>query len=265
MAIQSQIRWKRGDYIKLGRAVSEFNKTVKKLEQEQGNLGLPELIDYKKLKSEIATRSELNRQLNLLRKIKEPSLQELSTKTEEPMLEWEYQQLRGLARTTIRRAKQEIQTIQAQTPEQRGLMGQARVQELEGSIRSLEKFTKSTGKKLENIKKRLSWFGASDASMKHAIVYRENYYREMEKYKDFEGYDELMEFLDGIKNPINFYDTLNDSGELISDLFYQSVQTYTQARFTAFVNQVTGKEPETRSEKSANTRNQNAYNEFKKE
>ena len=83
--------------------------------------------------------------------------------------------------------------------------------------------------------------------MKHAIVYRENYYREMEKYKDFEGYDELMEFLDGIKNPINFYDTLNDSGELISDLFYQSVQTYTQARFTAFVNQVTGKEPETRS------------------
>ena len=47
MARQSQIRWQRGDYVKLGRAVSDFNKKIQRLEQEQGNLGLPELIDYK--------------------------------------------------------------------------------------------------------------------------------------------------------------------------------------------------------------------------
>lgn len=262
---QNQIRWKRGDYIKLGRAVSEFNKKVKELEQAQGDLGLPELIDYKSLKSNIYTRSELNRQLNLLRKIKEPSMQELTTKTEEPMLEWEYSQLKGLARTTVRRAKQEIQTIQAEEPEVKTLMGKARVQELEASIRSIEKFAEATGKKLENIKTRLQWFGTSDASMKHAIVFRENYYKQMEKYKDFEGYDDLIEFLDGISNPINFYDTLKDSGDLIADLFYQSVQTYTQARFSAFVQQVTGEEPKTKKEKSAYTRNQNLYKEFKKE
>ena len=44
---QSQIKWKQGDYVKLGKAVSEFNKKVNELRNEENKLYLPETIKYK--------------------------------------------------------------------------------------------------------------------------------------------------------------------------------------------------------------------------
>ena len=52
------IKWKKSDFITLGKAVSDFNKTIKKLEKEESNLILPDVIDYKELKSDINTRKE---------------------------------------------------------------------------------------------------------------------------------------------------------------------------------------------------------------
>lgn len=238
MAKDSMIRWRQGDYIKLGRAVSEFNKKVKRLEQEQEALGLPDLIDYQKLKSEIVTRKELNRQLQALRSFKEAGAEELTKQTEEPMTKWEYKQLQSLKRTAVKKAKAEIESLRSYDS---GLMGQARVQELEGSIKSIEQFAKATGKKLLDIKMKLKYFGTSDSSMKHAIIFRENYLKEMEKYSNFRRFDELMDYLYSIKNPLDFYEMLNSKGELVSDLYYQSNQTYSEENFSAFVSEVLGK------------------------
>ena len=43
---QSQIRWKKGDFIKLGKAVSQFNRKINELQSEENKLYLPEIIDY---------------------------------------------------------------------------------------------------------------------------------------------------------------------------------------------------------------------------
>ena len=59
---QSLIRWKKGDYIRLGKAVSDFNKRVKELESIDVDY-LPDLKNYKDIKSEILSRNELNRVL----------------------------------------------------------------------------------------------------------------------------------------------------------------------------------------------------------
>ena len=45
-----QIRWKRGDYISLGKAVSQFNKKINGLKSEENALLLPDEISYSQLK-----------------------------------------------------------------------------------------------------------------------------------------------------------------------------------------------------------------------
>lgn len=67
--MQSQIKWKKGDYIRLGQAVAQFNKTktqVAKLDKDLQKF-LPDSQDFKILKSQIKTRDELNRVIKSLR------------------------------------------------------------------------------------------------------------------------------------------------------------------------------------------------------
>lgn len=46
----SQIRWKHGDYISLGKAVANFNKKINELKTEENALLLPDEISYSELK-----------------------------------------------------------------------------------------------------------------------------------------------------------------------------------------------------------------------
>ena len=57
--MESLIKWKRGDYIKLSKAVSRFNKILNDLDTQADYL--PEEANYKTLRDHIHTRKELNR------------------------------------------------------------------------------------------------------------------------------------------------------------------------------------------------------------
>ena len=46
----NQIRWKRGDYISLGKAVANFNRKINELKTEENALLLPDEISYSELK-----------------------------------------------------------------------------------------------------------------------------------------------------------------------------------------------------------------------
>ena len=45
----SRINWKHGDYISLGRAVSNFNKKIRELQAEENKLYLPDEINKKEI------------------------------------------------------------------------------------------------------------------------------------------------------------------------------------------------------------------------
>lgn len=64
----SQIRWKKGDFITLGKAVSAFNKKRNLLLSEDNKLYFPDEIDYKEVKNNITTRQELNRIIKSLKR-----------------------------------------------------------------------------------------------------------------------------------------------------------------------------------------------------
>lgn len=243
MAKEGMIRWKQSDYIRLGKAVADFNKKVKSLDSVMGSLGLPDLVNYQELKSNIVTRKELNRQIEALRSFKEAGVEQIAEETQEPLTKWEYKQLSQMRDVAVRKAKAELRTLEM--PNVQGIskvqMGSARASQLRASIESLKELETATGRRFQDITARIRYFGAADSSMKHAIVYRENYLREMEKYSSFSRYNELMDYLYSIKNPLDFYTTLNGTNELISDLYYQSNQTYSEEQFSAFVSEVKGK------------------------
>ena len=73
------IRWKKGDYISLGRAVADFNRKIEKLEKTKKKLYLPEKANYENLKENILTRKELDRVINSLKDFKQKGAEKLIT------------------------------------------------------------------------------------------------------------------------------------------------------------------------------------------
>lgn len=92
---QSKIKWQQKDYLSLGRAVANFNKKINKLQSEEKKLYLPELKNYKDIKENIQTRSELNRIINSLKRFSKEGAEDLYvTKAGEQITKWERKELR---------------------------------------------------------------------------------------------------------------------------------------------------------------------------
>ena len=92
---QGKIKWQQKDYLSLGRAVANFNKKINELQSEEKKLYLPELKNYKDIKENIQTRSELNRVINSLKRFSKEGAEDLyTTKAGEQITKWERQELR---------------------------------------------------------------------------------------------------------------------------------------------------------------------------
>ena len=96
MATSTQkIRWQQKDYLSLGRAVANFNKKINELQKQEKKFYLPELKNYKDIKENIHTRSELNRVINSLKRFSKEGAEDLYvTKAGEQITKWERQELR---------------------------------------------------------------------------------------------------------------------------------------------------------------------------
>ena len=64
------LRWQKGDYVRLGRAVAEFNREISKNITEANKLYLPEKVNYNELRDRIQTREGLNAYIQGLKRIK---------------------------------------------------------------------------------------------------------------------------------------------------------------------------------------------------
>ena len=234
---QSEIRWKRGDYIRLGRAVSDFNRKINKLQTEENKLYLPDTISYQNLKENITTRQELNRMVNSLRRFQREDASELyTTQAGEQITKWERRELgiqTGIAKRRLNRELSELNEP-LESGYSRVQMGSMRANQIKAQIRKLNKLENVSGSEFKNLKKSIKTQGTSDFLMKRAITYRDNYIREMKKYSGFENYDKLMDKLNSIKNPIDFYDFVSKN-EITKDLTYQSDQYYAEQEFNVFL------------------------------
>ena len=233
----SRINWKRGDFVSLGRAVAQFNKKINELNREEKKLYLPETINYKEAKENITTRKELNRLINSLRRFQKQGAEDLyKTGAGEEISKWERKELGIQSRIAQTRLKAELKKLNV--PQENGFsrvqMGSIRAREIEAQIKNLKQIETKAGYEFNMLKRRIASQGASDYTMKKAIVFRENYLNEMKKYSHFDNYDKLMNKLQSLTNPISFFNFVSQN-ELAGDITYQSDETYTQEAFNSFV------------------------------
>lgn len=213
--MDSLIRWRKGDYIKLGQAVSRFNKIIDDLDEERDYL--TELKDYKELKEQITSRKELNRVIKSLRRATHENLK--ATKvfdSGEEISKWEFSEINKARRRAFRNLNLEKEVI-LQGRESIG-MGDERLSEIRAIEESFNKLNEKTGSDLKRLISRIMSVGRSDYKLSKDVQFRENFYKALEGISNFKNYDVLKRELDKIKNPSKFYDYVKKSPVLM-DLF----------------------------------------------
>lgn len=215
------IRWTRSDYMKLSSAVRKFNKTIKQLETEENKLQLPELIDYKDIKEKIFTRAELKRRLNALHRFnKETEQQIIKTETGVDITKWEYKELKKEKKRAERRLETRLIEVKEENVGKRIGFKTSEEKEIEATLKSLNKLYSVKGYDFIQLKRRLHkiGIGVKDYDLWRKDIYRQNYYEALKGVKNFKNYKLLKNKLDSIKNPIEFFDYIQQN-DILSDLF----------------------------------------------
>ena len=234
----SQIKWRKGDYISLGKAVSQFNRKINELQKEESRNYLPDTLNYADIKENITTRRELQRVINSLRRFKEEGAEDLyRTQAGEEITKWERRELGIESRTAQIRLTKELKNLY--TPKQgekfsRAQMGSIRVREIEAQLKNLKQIESKKGYQFERLRQRIHNIGTSDYNMRRALTFRNNYINEMKKYSHLKNYEVLKEKMESLSNPVDFYEFVKDK-ELVKDLTYQSDEYYKQAEFNEFL------------------------------
>lgn len=213
----NMIRWKRGDYIKLSKAVNKFNKQVNELKAE-GYDYLPETKSYQSLKENIYTRKELNRIVNSMKKFSIETAKKVELEGTD-LTKWEYREIK-LARNRARRYLEgKLEEQQRNNPYAKYGIETKEIEATRNTIKSLDKLETQKGKfEVKRLIRRIKNLGSYDAEMKRASQYRENYMKALEQMSNYDNYDLLKDKLDSIQNPEDFYEFINKSDQL-SDLF----------------------------------------------
>lgn len=204
MAKQYNIRWNRSDIGKLSSAVSRFNKTIKKLESAESDLVLPDVVDYKELKSGITTRQELNRMIGSLRRFTNPAKQKaIKLDSGIEITAWEYTELKAERRRAEKRLTGELFGLEATLG-----TGNKRINEIRGTIASLQKLETATGEDFKRIRERIKVQGTSDFNRKKAKTFQDNF---IKAFKGM-GRKEIVEYAQKFKDPEEFWNAIKDSG-----------------------------------------------------
>lgn len=233
---QSQIRWKHGDYVKLGRAVSEYNKTINEHRNLENSLYLPETITYSDLKENIATRKEFNRILSSLKRIKNKNAFDLITlEGGQTITHYQEMETDRLLYNIIDRLSDEMTTLY--TPDKSGFskaqMGAHRVKEITSTIGSVTKYKQLKGFEFNLKLNRIENLGREDYTMRKSITYRNNFMRELENLATNNSeFKPILNYFNKITNPIEFFEVTQRSNAL-QDFFtwYQNPENY--AGFTS--------------------------------
>ena len=231
LAKQSKIKWKKQDYLTLGKAVAQFNRKINELNAEEQKTYLPSVQEYKQVKENITTRAELNRVIKSLRAFSEEGVEEIyTTEAGEQMTVWERKELAKQTQIAKRRLNTELKELKK--PNEQGFsrvqMGSIEARQIEAQLKNLDKLEKKVGYEFRRLKDRIHSLGASDYSMKKAYVYRENFLSELQKLqRNSPEFKIVYDYFENITNPISFFNETQKSNAL-QDFFvwYQTPENY---------------------------------------
>lgn len=232
LAKQNPIRWKKSDYLTLGKAVAQFNRKINKLNGEEQKLYLPELKSYQEIKENILTRNELNRVINSLKRFSRKGAEELyTTEAGQQITKWERRELGIQSGIAKRRLKQELAELNLPIHGEkfsRAEMGSQRVHQIEDQLRNLEMIETKVGYDFKRLQLRIKKIGTSDYTLEKAYTYQENFMEELQDLaKNMPEFQKVFEYFSKIDNPITFFNTAQKSNAL-QDFFlwYKNPENY---------------------------------------
>lgn len=103
----------RGDYIKLGKAVANFNRTIRELEKVRNKTYLPDEIDYKDVRDLHVTKPELERYIKELRSFNEENATEVIYESGETLTKWESDVLENERQIALRRLRGKLRAFKS--------------------------------------------------------------------------------------------------------------------------------------------------------
>lgn len=227
------IRWKRGDYIKLSKAVASFNRKVDRLTSIDAKY-LPDTRNYKELKKSIMSRKELNRVINSLKKFKTEGMEKIvELPSGQKLTKWEYNQLKLARNRAISKLQEEARGIINSddlftAPSE--MMGNKRFKEISRTIDRYQGIEKQKGSNFESSLESLFKASRFDADLVKFEQYKNNFMNALEEMTTYDNFEELQYKLSQIKNPKDFYEYIQQSPELMDLFLYYkdkaTAQTY---------------------------------------
>lgn len=252
------IRWSKGDYIRLGKAVAEFNRQISQNASEENKLYLPKQIDYQALKNDIKTRQGLNAYIQKLKRINMDDSFALETlEGGETITRYQRRELQRALATVIPEqeaivAKEQAKTLarhgQEATPKNiealnkfEGLKG-TELQKAEARLRDYTELFTLSGEKFKEVASKLM-INQTEKKYRRAYQFRQNYMKVMKEnwgnYRDYWIFKKY--YADRHKDPVRFFDDLpEDDTYFPDDLYFLSDKVYTEEQFTAFVETILG-------------------------
>ena len=215
--MDSLIRWRRNDSVRLSSAINRFNRVVKELSKE--GFKVPEKVNYNKLRDHIDSRKELEATIDSLNSLNERTIKEqIALNSGEKISLYEYNEALRRKDIAERNLYKEMNKIQEQRMlSENKYMGEERITEIQDTLESLDK-TFNSKESLERMSKRLSFIGREDYELARNKLFRDNFLKSLDNIKNFDNYDILKKELNKIKNPNKFYDFVKKSPVLM-DIF----------------------------------------------
>ena len=212
----SLIRWKRGDYVKLSKAVASFNRKINELDVNEAKY-LPNLKDYKELKDEIKSRKELNRIVRSLRNFNvEGAEARVTLPSGKELTKWEYHEIKLARNRAIRSLESEKAAITLGI-KWKG-MGDERIDQINATISHMKRIETTSEGSFAGGARLIMKLGSYDRGLNEAEQFRTNFMNALEELSTYDNYEILKNKLESIRNPEQFYEYVRNS-EVLSDLF----------------------------------------------
>lgn len=245
------IRWSKGDYIRLGKAVADFNRQVAANTTEANKLYLPKQIDYQALRDEIKTRQGLNAYIQQLKRINlgdSFALEKLEGG--ETVTRYQRREIQRALSQLVPELESKIQSEQAKTLIRYGRtptedlpdpFKSYQQKQLEARLKDYKELFTLSGEKFKRRAEQLM-INQTEKKYRQAYQFRKNYMKEMQKYRNMRDYWIFKKYYaDKHKDPVRFYEDLpEDDTYFPDDLYYQSDMVYTDEQFTSFVETILG-------------------------
>ena len=214
--MDSLIRWKKQDSIRLTKAINRFNREIKKQDKSRN---IPSKITYNEARDRFVTRREFESLINSLNRADENTLgRDVELASGETITYWEYSE--SLRKKNIAGANllNELDRINRERAESGNrYMGEERISEIQATLDLLD----SSYDSLYNFNKRkrqLDFIGRSDYETAKNKVFMQNFLKAAENLQNFKNYDVLMKKIKSIRNPNKFYEVMKKS-TILMDIF----------------------------------------------